>query len=312
MQPIGQPSRLEMSLRHFFGWVYVKSLDWVRAGGDDHALPRSRTLTKLFILSEEKIASRNLPCAYGPERTAEIAKGRFEYLSRLMVDISRLKGAGRAGILEQVRVSGEEHLAAASAEGRGVMVVSAHAGTWWHAAAVTGSLGYTNSSVLTQFLPNAIVRFLDGVAAELGSTLAFVRGGAYEVARAAFGKRNTFYLSFDFASRPDRSVWMAVNERAAIPVDTGPGVMAIRHRVPLVWVDTWHDENGRSCIRYYPAIHAGRGTAYPTPVAVMGYLVDRLSEQIERHPEQWWLLGHGDLKDPRDVEVQNRPAVASE
>ncbi|BCU76035.1 hypothetical protein [Luteolibacter sp. LG18] len=295
------PGRLEMAARHFFGWVYIRALGWVRHLPDDRAMARSRRLNKFFTVAEEPIARRNIPLAYDPGRAGEIQAGRFEYLSRLKIHISRLQGAGPCGILSQVNVSGAEHLAAALEQGKGVLMVSAHAGTWWHAPAVAASLGHPVSSVLTQFLPNAIVRYLDGVAHELDCSLTFVRMGAYEGAKAAFKQKGIFYLSFDFASRSDRSIWMPVGDHAVFPVDTGPGVMAVRHQVPVVWVDTWHDETGRSNIRFHAPIQAGRGTDHPTPGAVLDFFRARLADQLALYPEQWWLLGHGNLKELSEV-----------
>lgn len=298
-QPV--PSRLEMTARHFFGWLYTSSFPWLRRLPDDRAIIRARKFSKLFLLGEEAFARRNIPLANDPARADEIHAGRFEYLSRLNVHIAKLQGVGPQGVLSQAVVSGEEHLVAALAQDRGVLMVSAHAGTWWHAPAVAASLGHPVSSVLTQHLPNAIVGYLEQVARELHCALTFVRMGAYEGAKAAFRQKGIFYLSFDFASRSDRSIWMPVGDHGVFPVDTGPGVMAVRHQVPVVWVDTWHDEQGRSNIRFLPAIQTGKETAYASPARVLEYFRERLADQLALHPQQWWLLGHGHLKARSDV-----------
>ncbi|MFD0893521.1 hypothetical protein KBB96_19000 [Luteolibacter ambystomatis] len=290
------PGRLEMAARHFFGWVYTSTFAWLRSLPDDRAIVRARKFSKLFIHAEEVFARRNVPLANDPALAEEIHAGRFEYLSRLHVHIAKLQGAGPEGVLSQAVVSGEEHLVEALAQDKGVLMVSAHAGTWWHAPAVAASLGHPVSSVLTQHLPNAIVRYLEQVARELHCALTFVRMGAYEGAKAAFRQKGIFYLSFDFASRSDRSIWMPVGNHGVFPVDTGPGVMAVRHQVPVVWVDTWHDEQGRSNIRFLPAIQAGKGTGYSAPGLVLEYFRKRLADQLSRNPQQWWLLGHGHLK----------------
>lgn len=284
-----------MFVRNLFGWLYITSLALLRVAPTCLQPWFARQTARFFRIPEEKLNLRNAPLVFGDEAASLLLEKRFQYQTRLKTDIAFMKGAGPSGILARVNVSGVENLRAALDEKKGVLLVSAHAGTWWHAPAVVAALGMPVSSVLTRFLPSAIVNFLEQVARELNCSLTFVRMGAYEAARAAFRKGEVFFLSFDFASRSDRSITVPIGLRAEIPVDTGPGVMAVRHQVPVVWVDTHHDENGKSCIHFHPAIHAGRDSAYPKPESVLLYLMDRLKDQLARHPEQWWLLGHSYL-----------------
>ncbi len=286
------PSAGQMFIRNLFGWLYIVSLAVLRNLPTRLKPAYARLLARFFRIPEEQLNLRNSPLVFGDEVASAMLDRRFQYQTRLKTDIAHMKGAGPSGILAQVDVSGVEHLHAALAEKKGVLLVSAHAGTWWHAPAVVAALGMPVSSVLTRFLPRAIVTFLEQVARELDCSLTFVRMGAYEAARAAFKKGEIFFLSFDFASRSDRSIIVPIGVRAELPIDTGPGVMAVRHQVPVVWVDTHHDETGKSCIHFHPAIHAGRDTAYPKPESVLLYLMEKLKNQLRLHPEQWWLLGH--------------------
>lgn len=286
------PRPIEMAIRNLSGWLYVKALAWVRAAPPEKELERARRISPPFRIPEDQMAAKNIPLAFDEPVISRVRATRFDYQVRLMVDIARMLGAGPKGILSRVKTSGLENLEAAIAENKGVLLVSAHAGTWWHAPAVVASLGHPISSVLMRFLPRAIVRYLEQVARELNCSLTFVRMGAYEAARAAFKRKETFFLSFDFASRLDKTVTMPIGTHATFQLDTGPGIMAVRHQVPLVWVDTFHDENGRSCVNFHPGIRAGRGTDHATPESVLHYLMDRLNDQLARHPEQWWLLGH--------------------
>ena len=288
-----RPGAGEMFLRHVFGWLYIKALAWIRRAPVATEWARARPLARLFSAPEDILTRRNVPLVFDEPTARRVNEQRLDYHVRLTTDIARMLRAGPAGILSRAKVTGVEHLEAAISEKKGVLLVSAHAGTWWHAPAVVASLGHPVSSVLTRFLPGSIVRYLEEVARELHCSLTFVRMGAYEAARAAFRKGEVFFLSFDFASRSDRSMTMPIGERAEFLVDTGPGVMAVRHQIPVVWVDTFHDDAGRSCIRFLPAIHAGRGTDYPKTESVLHYFMDRLNDQVASHPEQWWLLGHG-------------------
>jgi KDO2-lipid IV(A) lauroyltransferase len=98
-----------------------------------------------------EIARRNLEFAYGPELSPgereRLARGVFrhfvlfgwEVLEMLLAPISRIR--------KRVIVLGEEHVAAALAQGRGMIAIAAHAGNWEYSV-----LGYG-----LQYRPVAVV-----------------------------------------------------------------------------------------------------------------------------------------------------------
>lgn len=292
---------LEQRLREFYGWVFVRALGWISAAAPDRQLARARLAARLLWLPDAGLYRRNGPLVFGEMKSTALRQARFEYWACWLLNAARMRGPGPSGILGRVKVSGVGHLEAAIAENKGVLLVSAHAGSWWDAPAVVASLGHSVSSVIAPLMQGEIVAYLQQVARELDCYLTFVRMGAYEAARAAFKKGEVFYLACDFATRGDRSIGVPVGQRAELRLDTGPGVMAIRHQVPVVWVDTFHDESGRSCIAFQPAFHAGKGTSQPSPESVLQTFMDRLNDQVARHPEQWWLLGFDYLHERSDV-----------
>jgi lauroyl/myristoyl acyltransferase len=287
-----QPYRpVERCIREMYAWLMVKALSWIRAAPPERRLARARTAARLLARPDVALFLRNAPLVHGSELTRRLHGARFEYWARWMRDASQLVGAGPAGLLARVEVSGIQHLIAAQAENKGVLLVSAHTGSWWDAPSVAAALGLPVSAVLAPFMQSEMVRYLKQVSAELNCSLTFVRLGAYEAARTAFRKGEIFYLACDYATRSDRSIGLPIGERAEIRLDTGPGLMAVRHQVPVVWVDTYHDENGRSCVHFLPAIHAGKGTDHPVAESVLHYFLKRLNDLNAGHPEQWWLLG---------------------
>ncbi|MCI0369943.1 MAG: lysophospholipid acyltransferase family protein [candidate division NC10 bacterium] len=81
-----------------------------------------------------KIALENLARAFGDRTTAAereaIARSHFIHLGYTFVETCRLRGLSAARLEQVVRVEGVEHLQRARERGRGVVVVTAHFGSW--------------------------------------------------------------------------------------------------------------------------------------------------------------------------------------
>jgi KDO2-lipid IV(A) lauroyltransferase len=90
--------------------AYGKALDW--------GVPRLR-----------RVALRNLELA-GLEDRERIADGVFLSVGRIMASVAKFPWITRANVHEWVRYDGLENFTAAQAEGRGVLVATAHLGNW--------------------------------------------------------------------------------------------------------------------------------------------------------------------------------------
>jgi KDO2-lipid IV(A) lauroyltransferase len=81
-----------------------------------------------------EITRRNLEFAYGPELSAgereRLARGVFRHFVLFGWEVLEMLLAPLSWIRNKVIILGEEHLAAALAQGRGAIVIAAHAGNW--------------------------------------------------------------------------------------------------------------------------------------------------------------------------------------
>ena len=86
-------------------------------------LPRRRAVTR-----------DNLARAFGNElRPAELerlARRSFEHLGMNLAEVCVLLFRPRSAMLARLEVSGQEHVEKAAAEGKGVLLLSAHLGNW--------------------------------------------------------------------------------------------------------------------------------------------------------------------------------------
>jgi lauroyl/myristoyl acyltransferase len=86
--------------------------------------------------------ARLLPRApRGRDRRGAIARTAFERFAVSVAEFLRMGRADRAALEEAIEVRGAEHVEAARASGRGVIVLSAHAGNWEWGAAFLASRG---------------------------------------------------------------------------------------------------------------------------------------------------------------------------
>src|SRR3954451_1525241 len=139
-------------------------------------------------------------------------------------------------VRQRVTLSGREHLEAALEKGRGVLVVEAHFGNWNYTPGVLSALGWQVTAVVN---PNPIAganfRSLhERTARSLGIKLGFVGQDAYASVKAAFSRNQILYLDFDVVPRSKRSRWFRLGD-AAILLDAGAAILALRHRVPVLF-----------------------------------------------------------------------------
>src|SRR6266850_1523741 len=73
---------------------------------------------------------RNLERLGGPGLAHARSREAFEHFAMTLTDFLRLGHVSRPELNTRVRIDGEEHLDTARRSGRGVIVVSAHVGSW--------------------------------------------------------------------------------------------------------------------------------------------------------------------------------------
>jgi KDO2-lipid IV(A) lauroyltransferase len=92
---------------------------------------------------------------WSPEEQALWLKRFYRHLGLLAMELLRLAQATDADLQEKVTIEGMEHLEAALARGKGVLVLSGHLGNWELELASLGSRGYRPNAVVKEIKTEA-------------------------------------------------------------------------------------------------------------------------------------------------------------
>jgi Kdo2-lipid IVA lauroyltransferase/acyltransferase len=218
----------------------------------------------------------NLARLMGPVSTAGVsraARDSFDNFALGFVDFLRLGHGGASGLAEAVEVHGSEHLAAARASGRGVILLSAHLGNWELGAAWLATAGPPVNLVARPHPSARVDRF-------------------YEARRRSWGVRTL----------PERPLWSSAtaalrrHEWVAVMADRGAEPTAAGSRRPSVcaWAAALARRTGAVVLPAVIVRLPGRRYAAhfepPIAAAEMGGegFAATLRGHLQRHPRQWF------------------------
>jgi KDO2-lipid IV(A) lauroyltransferase len=221
-----------------------------------------------------------------PAALVPIAKRNFRNHSKAYADLMRLPTARVEDLRRLLHVEGVEHLEAARARGRGVMVVSAHMGSWEVAAAIWSATVAPVSLFAEELEPQEMFDWYRRTRARLGiSVLPLTRAGLRQVLAALEQQEMVVTaidrdilgtgLMVDFFGRPAR-------------IPEGPAAIALRKGTPILPVAVLRrPDDTFQAIGYPPVFAEPSGDREADVRRVTGQVVRRLEQLIRAHPDQW-------------------------
>jgi Kdo2-lipid IVA lauroyltransferase/acyltransferase len=234
-----------------------------------------------------RVVMENLERAFGAERSAaelaRIGRDSFRHLGVNVVEACEFFFRPPEQLLSRVDVRGLEHLAAACARGRGVLVLTGHLGNWELLAA---------SAVLMPVPLSAVVRPLDDPL--LDEILERFRArGRFET----IAKRRALVDIRD-ALRRGRMVGVLLDQNASrregvfapffgVPASTSKGLalIALRTGAPVVTCFLRRLPSGRHVAEFGPELPPPPGG---DPVAFTRVFNQAIERAIRQAPEQWF------------------------
>ncbi len=236
-------------------------------------------------------ADRALQCAFSQMSADErrrILRAMYRHLGCNVIEMLRLEKAGRAYLMSHIEWRGREHLDAALAEGRGVLMLSAHTGNWELGITALPALGYPASVVVKRIRSSAVNAGIERVRRQFGLQLLPSQGAYRDCLRAL--RRNEV---LGFVLDQNRTIYDGIFvEFFGLPACTSPGLahMAATSGAPVVPVFMERIADDRHCFNVSPSLEppADR-TAAALAEATQRYC--RVIEDfVRRHPEQWiWI-----------------------
>jgi lauroyl/myristoyl acyltransferase len=243
----------------------------------------------VFARGARRRLEANLRVALPDARPAEIraiARRNFRNHSKAYSDLMRLPRARVEALRPLLRVQGVEHLEAARARGKGVMVISAHMGSWEVAAAIWSSTIAPVSLFAEELEPRELFDWYRVTRARLGiSVLPLTQAGLRKVLQALRAEEMVVTaidrdilgtgLELPFFGRPAR-------------IPDGPAAIAVRMGTPVLPVCVYRlPDDTFQAVGYPPIFAEETGNRDRDVRRVTEQLVARLEEMIRAHPDQW-------------------------
>lgn len=243
----------------------------------------------LFARGARRILEGNLRAAL-PEVSKKqlrlITWNNFRNHSKAYADLMRLPSARVEDLRPLLKLEGVEHLDNARSLGRGVLVVSAHMGSWEVAAAIWSATIAPVSLFAEELEPRELYEWYRVTRARLGiSVLPLNRTGLKQVVRALESGEMVVTaidrdvlgtgMLVDFFGRP-----------AHIP--EGPAAIALRKGTPILPVCVYRlEDDTYQAVGYPPIVAEATGNRDRDVREVMQKLVAHLEQIIRAHPDQW-------------------------
>jgi KDO2-lipid IV(A) lauroyltransferase len=208
----------------------------------------------------------------------------YQLFGHYMADFFRYSVSAKRGLEQRVELEGVEHLTAALAGGRGVLLTTAHIGNWELGGLILSLKGYpltvayrpmSSPRVNRMFLEQRRKRGLDPVPlgrAALGMVRALRQGQLAAVLADRDFSEDPFLLPFFGAP-------------ARLP--RGPATLSYRVGSPLLPGFMLRKPDGNFRMVLTPAIDPGR---YASAEALQGELVRVLERVIGEHATQWFIF----------------------
>ena len=253
-----------------------------------------------FDAGHRRLAMSNLHAAFPIRSRAEcraVARDMFAHFGRLLTVLLKFSTMGPDQMLRHVDFEGQERVAAAHAQGRGVLLFTGHFG-FWEINALVHALVIRPMAVLARPLDNPLLHnLLESVRTSTGNSVIYRRGAIRRVLRA-LGDNQAVAVLIDQHMQSADAIYVDFFNRPAATT-SALAALALRTGAPVVPVFALPQPRGRFRMVYEHPVEPPRGD---DPEAIREFTqrcTDVLEMYVRRYPELWlWMHRRW-----RDVEV---------
>jgi KDO2-lipid IV(A) lauroyltransferase len=231
-------------------------------------------------------------------RVRAAVQDAFESYARYWMESLRLPSLSARAVAAGIVVTGYEHIAAARAEGSGVILALPHLGGWEWAGRWLADRGDPVTVVVERIEPPELFDWFADLRAKLGMTVVGLDADAGRATLQAL-KRNEIVCLLS-----DRNIGAGgvdvefFGERTKLPA--GPATLSLRTGAPILPVAVYftrRPDGHHGLVRPPLAAHR-RGSLRGDVARITQYLADEFEHLIRRAPEQWHLFQPNWPSDP--------------
>jgi phosphatidylinositol dimannoside acyltransferase len=210
-----------------------------------------------------------------------VARRAFQNYGRMLLDFLLMGSLTKEELIERTGIDGREHVDAALARGRGVILALPHMGSWDNTGSYGGALGYPITAVTGRFpgsLDDAVVKTRQRYGLQV---LLVGRPAVREIIQALNANR-IVGLVCDQEEGPGVEVRF-FGRRALVP--GGPAALALKTGAALLAGYQYMTPSGRHHIHLETALSWPDGE---TKEDLMQRIVHRFEAFIRERPDQWY------------------------
>jgi KDO2-lipid IV(A) lauroyltransferase len=258
----------------------------------------------LALKGRRTMLARHLVRVHGPELSGaalnRAVNQAFRSYGRYWLEIFRLSPERLASLDGRITVEGLEHVDAATAGGRGVLMVTPHMGNWDLGGAYMAAAGYRPATVVEPLEPPELFEWFCANRRRLGmEVVPLGEGAGSAMLRVLQEGRMAGLLSDRDLSGTGVEVEF-FGERTTLPA--GPATLALRAGVDIIAGALLFDGPHGYRLVFRPAVPVGRQGRVREDIArITQTLAGELEALVRMAPEQWHLL---QPNWPSDFEVQ--------
>jgi KDO2-lipid IV(A) lauroyltransferase len=234
---------------------------------------------------QRRAALENYAAALGRDaadpEVARVARRAFQNYGRMLTDFLLLGSLAPEELLDRVTLDGREHLDAALAKGRGVIMAVPHMGSWDMAGSYAGALGYPISAVAERF-PGSLNDAVVSTRQRFGLNVIALGRSAVRGITQALQAKAIVALLCDLEQGPGVRVRF-FGRQSVVP--GGPAAIALKTGAPLMPACQYTTSPGHHRVHLDPPLTWAAGE---TKEGLMQRVVTRFEDFIRERPDQWY------------------------
>jgi KDO2-lipid IV(A) lauroyltransferase len=272
----------------------LRALPWRRARAVGRGMGE---LIFRFPTRFRRAALKNLQLVYASQVSEldrhRMARDVFRNFGETFAEFIKLPNLDREAVDQLATVEGEEHLRAALAVGKGVLMVTGHFGNWEFLGRWLALHGYKLNVVTHETRNPQVTRLMTDTRAGNGAQVLFRGSSARSVLKALKSNQIVGLL-------PDQNAADVFVPFLGVRTGTvdGPAIVHLKTRAPIVFAWCSRSDHAGSSrlglgfdIKFEPADCVDPSGDRAVDIArVMTEVNAKLESQVRRHPTQWlWL-----------------------